>query len=159
MPFYTAGRAEGGFDVGIQNARRAPAGESAIPVPHRARSRRASRPARRTASAISSSPRGFRSSCGAAFPTMNCSTSPQHGKLKDPAVLEQQVKRMLADPRSESMVTNFAAQWLFLRDVEPSSPTNCCSRISTRLCAAASHARPSCSSTAFCARIAACWIC
>ena len=37
------------------------------------------------------------------------------GKLKTPATLEQQVKRMLADPRSESMVTNFAAQWLELR--------------------------------------------
>ncbi len=30
------------------------------------------------------------------------------GKLKQPDVLEQQVRRMLADPRSESMVTNFA---------------------------------------------------
>ena len=29
---------------------------------------------------------------------------------------------MLADPRSESLVTNFAAQWLFLRDVEPKQP-------------------------------------
>ena len=40
------------------------------------------------------------------------------GKLKQPEVLEQQVKRMLADPRSESMVNNFAAQWLYLRDVD-----------------------------------------
>jgi hypothetical protein len=37
-------------------------------------------------------------------------------------VLEQQVRRMLADPRSESMVTNFAAQWLFLRDIESKQP-------------------------------------
>ena len=29
---------------------------------------------------------------------------------------------MLADPRSESMVTNFAAQWLFLRDVAVKDP-------------------------------------
>ena len=29
---------------------------------------------------------------------------------------------MLADPRSESMVTNFAAQWLFLRDIESKGP-------------------------------------
>ena len=29
---------------------------------------------------------------------------------------------MMADPRSESMVTNFAAQWLFLRDVEVKEP-------------------------------------
>ncbi|HSR09606.1 MAG TPA: DUF1592 domain-containing protein, partial [Bryobacteraceae bacterium] len=39
------------------------------------------------------------------------------GKLKDPAVLEQQVKRMLADPRSESLVNNFAEQWLYLRNL------------------------------------------
>ncbi len=44
------------------------------------------------------------------------------GKLKDPMVLEQQVRRMLADPRSESLVTNFAAQWLFLRDVAAKQP-------------------------------------
>ena len=44
------------------------------------------------------------------------------GKLKDPAVLEQQVRRMLADPRSEALSTVFAAQWLQLqnlRDVQP----------------------------------------
>jgi mono/diheme cytochrome c family protein len=44
------------------------------------------------------------------------------GKLKQPDVLEQQVKRMLADSRSESMVTNFAAQWLYLRDIEVKAP-------------------------------------
>ena len=44
------------------------------------------------------------------------------GKLKQPDVLEQQVKRMLADPRSESMVSNFAAQWLYLRDIDVKAP-------------------------------------
>jgi len=44
------------------------------------------------------------------------------GKLKDPQILEQQVRRMLADQRSESMVTNFAAQWLFLHDVDVKTP-------------------------------------
>ncbi len=44
------------------------------------------------------------------------------GKLRQPAVLEQQVRRMLADSRSESLVTNFAAQWLYLRDVEVKKP-------------------------------------
>jgi cytochrome c551/c552 len=34
------------------------------------------------------------------------------GKLKQPAVLEQQVRRMLADPRSRSLVDNFVDQWL-----------------------------------------------
>jgi mono/diheme cytochrome c family protein len=44
------------------------------------------------------------------------------GRLKQPDVLEQQVRRMLADPRSESMVNNFAAQWLYLRDVDVKAP-------------------------------------
>jgi hypothetical protein len=44
------------------------------------------------------------------------------GKLKQPDVLEKQVRRMMADARSESLVTNFAAQWLFLRDVEVKEP-------------------------------------
>ncbi len=42
----------------------------------------------------------------------------QKGRLKDPAVLDQQVRRMLADTKAKSLVTNFAGQWLFLRNVE-----------------------------------------
>ena len=44
------------------------------------------------------------------------------GTLRQPEVLRRQVNRMLADPRSRSLVTNFAAQWLFLRDVETKEP-------------------------------------
>src|SRR5215468_990124 len=44
------------------------------------------------------------------------------GKLSNPAVLEQQVKRMLADAKSEALVTNFAAQWLYLRNLKAISP-------------------------------------
>jgi hypothetical protein len=44
------------------------------------------------------------------------------GKLQDPAVLEKQVRRMLSDPRSESLVTNFADQWLFLRNMKNTFP-------------------------------------
>ena len=44
------------------------------------------------------------------------------GKLKDPAVLEQQVKRMLADRRSEALVDNFAGQWLYLRNLQSAIP-------------------------------------
>ena len=44
------------------------------------------------------------------------------GKLKDPAVLEAQVRRMLADPRSEQLVTNFAGQWLSLRALQTQVP-------------------------------------
>ena len=39
------------------------------------------------------------------------------GRLRDPMVLGQQVKRMLADARSEALTTNFAGQWLYLREL------------------------------------------
>ena len=44
------------------------------------------------------------------------------GKLSDPAVLAAQTRRMMADPRSQALVTNFAQQWLFLRDIESKKP-------------------------------------
>src|SRR5207244_6141036 len=49
-------------------------------------------------------------------------TLAEQGKLKDPAVLEQQVKRMLADSRSRALIGNFAEQWLHLRNLKNSSP-------------------------------------
>ena len=39
------------------------------------------------------------------------------GRLNDPAMLEQQARRMLADPRSVELVRNFAGQWLRLGDL------------------------------------------
>ena len=47
----------------------------------------------------------------------------QH-KLSDPAVLERQVKRMLADPKSSALVSNFAGQWLHLRNVRSVQPNS-----------------------------------
>ena len=43
-------------------------------------------------------------------------------KLRDPAALERQVRRMLADPRSEALVTNFTGQWLNLRGLQSQVP-------------------------------------
>jgi len=39
------------------------------------------------------------------------------GRLHDPVVLRAQVKRMLTDPKSDAIITNFAGQWLFLREL------------------------------------------
>ncbi len=44
------------------------------------------------------------------------------GKLHEPAVLEAQVKRMLADPKSKALVDNFADQWLYLRNLKNINP-------------------------------------
>lgn len=46
----------------------------------------------------------------------------EKGKLSDAAVLEQQTRRMLDDPRSDSLVSNFAGQWLYLRNLAQVKP-------------------------------------
>ena len=46
----------------------------------------------------------------------------QQGKLSDPQVLEHQVRRMLADPRAETLTTNFAFEWLKIRDMDAMEP-------------------------------------
>ena len=43
-------------------------------------------------------------------------------RLSDPAVLETEVRRMLADPRAEALTTNFASQWLHLRNLDAVRP-------------------------------------
>ena len=44
------------------------------------------------------------------------------GKLKDPAVLERQVRRMLADPRSITLASNFVQQWLDMKRLDEIVP-------------------------------------
>ena len=46
----------------------------------------------------------------------------ESGELQDPKVLEQQARRMLADPRAKALVRNFAAQWLYLRNLRSVLP-------------------------------------
>ena len=83
LAFYRGGRAQGGLRR-RHRARLEPAArQPGVPVPRRARSGERRSRTRRTASAISSWPRGCRSSCGAAFPTTSCSTLAAKGQLKD----------------------------------------------------------------------------
>ncbi|MFD1106385.1 DUF1592 domain-containing protein [Sphingobium olei] len=44
------------------------------------------------------------------------------GQLRDPAVLDAQVTRMLADPKAQALTTNFAGQWLYLRNLDQQRP-------------------------------------
>src|SRR5207247_6982571 len=46
------------------------------------------------------------------------------GSLHTPATLEQQVRRMIADPKAEALATNFAAQWLYLRNLKNMQPNS-----------------------------------
>jgi hypothetical protein len=49
-------------------------------------------------------------------------TLASQGKLEERSVLEQQVRRMLADPKSEALSTNFAAEWLHLQNLRDAQP-------------------------------------
>ncbi len=44
------------------------------------------------------------------------------GSLRDPDGLEQQIRRMLRDPRSHRLASNFANQWLYLRNLDSLTP-------------------------------------
>jgi hypothetical protein len=46
------------------------------------------------------------------------------GRLRQPEVLEGQVRRMLADPRSDAFVENFAGQWLHIRNLRNIAPNS-----------------------------------
>jgi hypothetical protein len=46
----------------------------------------------------------------------------ENGKLKDPIIFEQQVRRMLRDRRSRALIANFASQWLYLRNIAAKTP-------------------------------------
>ncbi|MEQ1693598.1 MAG: DUF1592 domain-containing protein, partial [Gemmatimonas sp.] len=45
-----------------------------------------------------------------------------HNRLSQPAILEREVRRMLADPRASTLATRFASQWLRLADLDAVQP-------------------------------------
>ena len=121
IPFYTAGLAEGGFDMGIERAlqrllvspqflyriERDPDGAVAgnsYPV---------------TDPELASRLSFF---LWSSIPDDELLDLASQGKLRQPGVLEKQVRRMMADKRSEPLVTNFAEQWLYLRDLDSRKP-------------------------------------
>jgi len=118
MPFYEAGRKERDFDLGVQTAL------ERLLVSPQFLYRIERDPVPGAAHAVSDIELASRLSffLWSSIPDDELLNIAAAGKLKQPAVLEQQVRRMLADERSESMVTNFAAQWLYLRDIEVKAP-------------------------------------
>jgi mono/diheme cytochrome c family protein len=120
MPFYAAGRAEGSFDLGIQSALE----RLLVSSQFLFRIERPPAGAAGTTYRISDLELASRLSffLWSSIPDDPLLDAAAAGTLKDPKILEQQVHRMLADPRSESLVTNFAAQWLYLRDIDAKRP-------------------------------------
>jgi mono/diheme cytochrome c family protein len=120
-PFYEAGRAERDFDLGIQRAL-----ERVLVSPQflfRIEQEQAGAAAG-SVYRVSDFELASRLSffLWSSIPDDELLDAAASGTLRQPDVLRRQVNRMLADPRSRSLVTNFAAQWLFLRDVETKDP-------------------------------------
>ena len=113
LPFYRSARAEEGFDAGIQQAlRRILASPSFLfRIEHEP-----AHVAPGTAYRISDIDLASRLSffLWSSIPDDALLDAAIGGTLGQPAVLERQVKRMLADPRAQALVDNFVSQWLTL---------------------------------------------
>jgi mono/diheme cytochrome c family protein len=122
MPFFQQGRAAGSFDLGIQRALERLLVSSQFlfrierPVPGGSKD-----PQPRTVSDLELASR-LSFFLWSSIPDDELLDAATAGRLKEPAVLDRQVRRMLADARSSALVTNFAAQWLYLRDIEAKLP-------------------------------------
>ena len=121
MPFYEQGRVEGGFERGIQRAieRVLVSPEFLFRVERDAPGVSAGDVYRVSDLELASRLSFF---LWSSIPDDDLLAAATRGALREPAVLDRQVRRMLADPRSEALVTNFAEQWLFLRDVDAKEP-------------------------------------
>ena len=122
MAFYKKGRSEGSFETGIQRGlesvlvdpeflfrlERSPAGASTGAV-HR----------------LSDLELAARLSffLWSSIPDDALLNLAAEGRLREPGVLEQQMRRMLADARSEALVDGFVVQWLALRQLQAVGPT------------------------------------
>ena len=121
MEFFRQARANGGFDAGIEMAL------SAVLVSPEFLFRVERDPkgiAAGTAYRLSDVELASRLSffLWSSIPDDELLDAAMAGKLHEPDVLESQVRRMLADQRSETLVTNFASQWLYLRNLDGIRP-------------------------------------
>ena len=119
--FYTEGRRRGSFDAGIQRAL-----ESILVDPEFLYrfERDPADVAPATAYRLSDVELASRLSffLWASIPDGELLDVAAEGRLSNQAVLEQQVRRMLADERSSALVTSFAGQWLHLRRMDSVTP-------------------------------------
>jgi hypothetical protein len=121
MSFYTKGAAAGGFEVGVGNALQA-----ILASPHFV-FRIEGTPANVAPGEdyqLSDIDLASRLSffLWGSIPDDQLLNLATQKKLSDPTVLDAQIKRMIADPRSDALSTRFAAQWLRLQDVDKVRP-------------------------------------
>ena len=121
MTFYEKGRSQRGFEAGVQKAleRLLVAPEFLFRV-----ERDPVDVASGTAYRISDLELASRLSffVWSSIPDEELLRSAESGRLHEPAELEQQVRRMLADPRASALVDDFASQWLHLKRVRGVTP-------------------------------------
>ncbi len=121
MSFYDAGRREGSFERGIELATRA------VLVSPKFVFRVERDPAGVTAGSpyrVSDVDLASRLSffLWSSIPDDELLDVASRGQLNKPAVLDAQVRRMLADPRAKALVDNFAGQWLHIRNLRNTTP-------------------------------------
>jgi len=121
MSFYDAGRREGSFDRGVELATRA------VLVSPKFVFRVERDPAGVTAGSpyrVSDVDLASRLSffLWSSIPDDELLDLGSRGQLNKPAVLDAQVRRMLADPRAQALVDNFAGQWLHIRNLRNTTP-------------------------------------
>jgi mono/diheme cytochrome c family protein len=121
LEFYAAGRARGGFEEGVKNA-------LMIVLASPEFLYRFTSPPEDTApgAIFAVDQYGLASRLSfflwSSVPDEELLAFAERGELDDPSVVEQQVKRMLADPRAAALVSNFAQQWLDIRGVRDIVP-------------------------------------
>jgi mono/diheme cytochrome c family protein len=121
MAFYREGRADGGFDAGIERALRRllVSPEFLLRVERDPNS--ASRNAHYRINDVELASR-LSFFLWSSIPDEELLTLAETRQLSQPATLERQVKRMMADARASAFIQNFAGQWLFLRNLQASVP-------------------------------------
>jgi len=121
LAFYASGRQEGDFDHGMEKALRAllVSPDFLFRVEHDPKGA-----APGTVYRISDLELASRLSffLWSSLPDDRLLSLAEQGKLHEPATLDAQVSRMLADPRSDALVSNFAGQWLSLRNLAVAKP-------------------------------------
>ena len=116
LAFYKDARAEGNFEAGIEMALRAilTSTEFIFRIERDPENIAPNRPYRVNDLELASRLSFF---LWSSIPDDELLDVAVQGKLHEPVTLERQVRRMLADSRAESLVTNFAGQWLYLRNL------------------------------------------
>jgi hypothetical protein len=122
LPFYEAGRTDGGsFDHGIEAAlQRILADPEFIYRGEREPASLAAGGSYRLSDVELASRLSF--FLWSSIPDDELIDLAARGRLRTPAVLEQQVRRMLADPKSEALISNFTGQWLSVRAMRTVEP-------------------------------------